>query len=78
MTPNTDDPNADAPDVANYDAAYPKYINISLRNRSCKTPPNTKKTLKITLPQTLIPPTLMPLVILIFTPFTIAKTRKIT
>ena len=56
MTPNTDAPDADAPNDAYYDAdyapgaadnysAYPKSIYLSFRNQNCNynISPNTKK-----------------------------------
>ena len=70
MTPNTDAPNADAPDDAdNYsdnppDSAYDdcdchKSIHLSLRNFNLKIAPNTKNNER-TWPPTLMPPTLIP------------------
>ena len=59
MTPNTDATNADAPNddeddaddapnSADKDADYPKFIQLYLRNLNlhCKIPPNTKKPIK--------------------------------
>ena len=61
MTPNNDAPDADSPNSSgndaydypyadDYDAAYPKLIHLSLRNRNHnrKISSNTKKTIKRT------------------------------
>ena len=94
MTPSADDPGADAPDTADDDAyddpdsaedaaMYTKFIHLSLRNcnHNRKINPNTKKTIKITRPPTLMPPGLMTqmpmtMMMLILTPCSISKTRK--
>ena len=51
MTPNTDAPDADASDAADNDAAYPYSLN-------------NLKTIRITWIQTLMPPTMMTLMLL--------------